>query len=82
MMMMMQDEGFGCQVSRLKFAQGFQNRQTPDQTSGFEFQALVLDFPKGFYSPEMRVYRGTSLIRKRSPLGPYRRPMPRVVGES
>ena len=26
------------------------------------------------------VYRGTSPIRKRTPLGPYRRPMPRVVG--
>ena len=24
-------------------------------------------------------YRGTSLIRKRTPLGPYRRPMPRVL---
>jgi hypothetical protein len=28
------------------------------------------------------VYRGTSPIRKRTPLGPYRRPMPRVVGGS
>ena len=27
-------------------------------------------------------YRGTSLTRKRSPLGPYRRPMPRVLGGS
>ena len=27
-------------------------------------------------------YRGTSLIRKRNPLGPYRRPMPRVLGGS
>jgi hypothetical protein len=26
-------------------------------------------------------YRGTSYIRKRAPLGPYRRPMPRVGGE-
>ena len=25
-------------------------------------------------------YRGTSLIRKRTPLGPYSRPMPRVLG--
>jgi len=24
-------------------------------------------------------YRGTSLIEKRPPLGPYRRPMPRVL---
>ena len=29
-----------------------------------------------------RDYRGTSLIRKRTPLGPYRRPMPRVLGWS
>ena len=25
-------------------------------------------------------YRGTSLARRRTPLGPYRRPMPRVLG--
>ena len=25
------------------------------------------------------LYRGTSLIRKRLPLGPYRRPMPRAL---
>ena len=25
-------------------------------------------------------YKGTSLTRKRTPLGPYRRPMPRVLG--
>ena len=25
-------------------------------------------------------YRGTQLTRKRTPLGPYRRPMPRVIG--
>ena len=28
------------------------------------------------------VYRSTSLIRRRIPLGPYRRPMPRVLGRS
>ena len=27
-------------------------------------------------------YRGTSPIRKRLPLGPYRRPVPRVLGGS
>ena len=26
------------------------------------------------------LYRGTSLTRKCTPLGPYRRPMPRVLG--
>ena len=29
-----------------------------------------------------RTYMGTSLIRELSPLGPYRRPMPRVLGGS
>ena len=28
------------------------------------------------------IYRGTSLIGKRTPLGPYRRTMPRVLGGS
>ena len=27
-------------------------------------------------------FRGTSLTRKRNPLGPYNRPMPRVLGRS
>ena len=30
----------------------------------------------------MHAYRGTSLMRKRTPLGPYRRPMPGVLGGS
>jgi hypothetical protein len=30
----------------------------------------------------LRAYRGTSLIRERPPLGPYRGPMPRVLGRS
>ena len=29
---------------------------------------------------ELRVYRGTSPIRKRAPLAPYRRSRPRVLG--
>ena len=28
----------------------------------------------------VKMHRGTSLIRKRTPSGPYRRPMPRVLG--
>ena len=28
------------------------------------------------------LYRGTSVTKKRIPLGPYRRPMPRVLLES
>ena len=34
---------------------------------------------KAFVGPQCR-YRGTSPTRKRSPLGPYRRPVPRVPG--
>jgi hypothetical protein len=30
----------------------------------------------------VRVYRVTSLIRKRTPPGPYRRPVPKVLRES
>ena len=39
----------------------------------------MADNPHAPPSDEVRVrrYRGTSLIRKRTPLGPYRRPMPR-----
>ena len=39
--------------------------------------AMPLDPPRN-----AKGYRGTSLIRKRSPLGPYRRPMPKVFGGS
>ena len=31
---------------------------------------------------KVRVHTGTSLMRKRTPLGPYRRPMPRVLWRS
>ena len=31
---------------------------------------------------ELAGYRGTSLIRNSTPLGPYSRPMPRVLGGS
>ena len=42
---------------------------------GFSVQLVVRS------GPNVR-YRGTSLIRKRHLLGPYRRPMPRVPGGS
>jgi len=34
------------------------------------------------YSAQEERYRGTSQMRKCTPLGPYRRPMPRVPGGS
>ena len=33
----------------------------------------------GLYAPTAGAYRGTSLARRRAPLGPYCRPMPRVL---
>jgi hypothetical protein len=36
----------------------------------------------GRLSRWLRAYRGTSFIRKRNPLRPYRRPLPRVLGGS
>ena len=38
--------------------------------------------PLGFTGEPPREYRGTSLTRKRTLLGPYRGPMPRVLGGS
>jgi hypothetical protein len=35
--------------------------------------------PEATLVDKMSVYRGTSLIRKRTPQGPYHRPMPRVL---
>ena len=37
---------------------------------------------KNNHLPGVLQYRGTSPMRKRHPLGPYRRPMPTVQGES
>ena len=37
---------------------------------------------KGSESGEAEDYRGASLIRKHTTLGPYRRPMPRILGRS
>ena len=49
---------------------------SPVSTS-LESQAALLSRPV-----HSVVYRGTSLTRKRTPLAPYRRPMPRVLGGS
>jgi len=38
--------------------------------------------PNTSRAPAGHPYRGTSLVRKRTPLGPYRRPVPRALGES
>ena len=40
----------------------------------------MVSFKRG--TPASDAYRGTSLMSKRTPLGPYRRPMPRVLGGS
>ena len=54
-------------------------------------QFIVMLGSKSLYQKPLNVfaaeatpgtYRGTSLIRNLAPLGPYRRPAPRVLGES
>jgi len=61
------------------------------QGSGFRVQrrGKAVGFREGIFprnprcgSVTVRGYRGISLIRKRTPLGPYRGPMPRVLGGS
>ena len=44
-------------------------------------RSRVLLGPSRFVDSQ-HIYRGTSLTRKRTPLGPFRRPMPRVLGKS
>ena len=48
-----------------------------------EVDEIAVCFPSPILSwPSKCAYRGTSLIRKRTPIGPYHRPMPRVLGGS
>ena len=42
---------------------------------------MVLTLERGHAHTLTPNCRGTSFIRKRTPLGPYRRPVPRVLGE-
>ena len=51
----------------------------PPQLSPIHFPLVPRKRGWRFPSNEVPVHRGTSLTRKRSPLGPYRRPMPRVL---
>ena len=43
---------------------------------------LYSETPERNLCDRVAPYRGNSRIRKRTPLGPYRRPVPRVLGES
>ena len=47
-----------------------------------DMQPLVLLTSGLLPDSEKQSYRGTSITRERSPLGPYRRPIPRVPGGS
>ena len=53
-----------------------------DWSKGSGKQLLAIGTEEGEVPLHPRPYRGTSLIRKRTPLGPYRRLMPRVLGGS
>ena len=55
--------------------------QTPDPEPNFETRNPRPQTPKAKAS-HLLTYRGASLIRKRTPLGPIRRPTPRVLGGS
>ena len=44
--------------------------------------ACALSFNLAAFTQGPPMYRGTSLIRNRLPLGPYSRPMPRVLWRS
>ena len=56
-------------------------QQRPDYGHGFKLKVLttVQVVPSALGSGIPQRYRGTSLIRKRTPPGPYRRPMPKVL---
>ena len=54
----------------------------PPRVEGRGFRVQGLGFRFQVEGLGSRVYRGTSLIRKFPPLGPYRRPMPRDLGGS
>ena len=43
---------------------------------------FVLNLRTAYYDKVGPPYRGSSLTRKRTSLGPYRRPMPRALGGS
>ena len=45
-------------------------------------ERLQTNISVGMYGAKPKVYRGTPLVRKHTPLGPYRRPMPSVVWRS
>jgi len=84
--------GFGFRVSGFGFRgcgfRGFGFRADSDAVQCYGFSVECLAFRiKGIYgcicsSQKVTVYRGTSLIRKRPPLGPYSSRMPRGLGWS
>ena len=49
---------------------------------GERFRMSAVPLYRGCGKAAFTTYRVTSLTRKRTPLGPYRRPMPRVLGGS
>ena len=57
------------------------HRLTAHRAKGYMGTSLIRDCPR--YDPTVALcvgpYRSTSLVRKRHSLGPYRRPMPRVL---
>jgi len=75
-------QGLGFRVSGFGFrVQGLEWRVGAHK---FEFREVQRAPPAPFHNlyTKHEIYRVTSLTRKRTPLGPYRRPLPRVLGGS
>ena len=68
-----------CSKRRGKHLKGFKDLP---ESQGQNRTLAVLYVPSREEKARGKIYRGTSLTRKCTPLGPYRRPMPRVLGGS
>ena len=64
------------------FEGGFDRFRAPNPPIGWLQGYLAHRKTTGEPRIQKNGYRGTSLARKRTLLGPYRRPMPRVLGGS
>ena len=57
------------------------------RTEDMHYPQVLRHIPEASLRPEagpfsFQVYRGISLTKQRTPLGPHRKPMPRVLGAS
>ena len=71
-------------VNETKFAQGVMRLRwrVLARDRGAAFRAWALLASAAVHPDTLKFYKGTSLTRKCTPLGPYRKPIPGVLGES